>query len=46
MENLSRIERLIQETKDPVQQATLLVLSIAALGITNTLSRRIGRRRG
>jgi molybdate transport system permease protein len=26
--------------------ATLLVLSIAALGITNTLSRRIGRRRG
>jgi molybdate transport system permease protein len=29
-----------------VMAATLLVLSIAALGITNTLSRRIGRRRG
>ncbi|MFN7000754.1 molybdate ABC transporter permease subunit [Elioraea tepidiphila] len=29
-----------------IMAATLLVLSIAALGITNTLSRRIGRRRG
>jgi molybdate transport system permease protein len=29
-----------------VMAATLLVLSITALGITNTLSRRIGRRRG
>ncbi len=29
-----------------IMAATLLALSIAALGITNTLSRRIGRRRG
>jgi molybdate transport system permease protein len=29
-----------------VMAATLLVLSVAALGVTNTLSRRIGRRRG
>ncbi len=29
-----------------IMAATLLVLSLAALGITNTLSRRIGRRRG
>jgi molybdate transport system permease protein len=29
-----------------IMAATLLVLSVAALGITNTLSRRIGRRRG
>lgn len=29
-----------------IMAASLLVLSVAALGITNTLSRRIGRRRG
>jgi molybdate transport system permease protein len=29
-----------------IMAATLLALSVAALGITNTLSRRIGRRRG